>query len=245
MLVLYFHPRERAAQGDFQPVCTMYQGPEDYITLERDGGKSKWRTAAFEKLFQGNYLGQSCAFFSAQDEKRVSNYFKDKDAQGFSALIKFQDAYIAARRKDRQLVQERKILDRMASVPALPDGLESWARRNVLPAHFIYRHARRGTARGVCSSCGHAMTLENVEYKGKATCPHCGREMTMAPRGRTKHIHDRETGVVIQRMGTDGLIVRILKVHARYQDGAPAITVNENARQFVGVGPDGAVNYDD
>ena len=40
VLILHFLPREQAAIGDFRPVCTMFQGPEDYITLERDGGKT-------------------------------------------------------------------------------------------------------------------------------------------------------------------------------------------------------------
>ena len=46
--------------------------------------------------------------------------------------------------------------------------------------------------------------------------------------------------MVLQRMGA-GLIVRILKIQTKYQDAAPAITITENARQFVSLGPDGAV----
>lgn len=242
VLMLHFIPRERAAQGDYRPVWTMFQGPEDYITLERgDDGRTKWRTAAFEMLFRGNYLGRGCAFYSAQDERRVGGYFKDEGAQGFSALIRAQDAYIAARRKDRQLARERKTVARMDGLPALPDGLEDWAYRNVLPGYFFYGHARRGVAKGACSVCGREITMEDVRYNGKATCPHCGRELTMKPRGRVRRLYDRETCQVVQRTAPGELVVRILKATAAYEGDGPIAYVNvrEVARQFVRLGPDG------
>ena len=222
VLILYICSRQDAAEGDYRPVWTMYQGPEDYITLERgDDGKTKWRTAAFEKLFRDNYLGQGCAFYSAQDERRVGSYFKAEGAQGFSALIKTQDAYIAARRKDCQLAQERKIIARMDGLPALPDGLEEWTHREILPGYFFYDHARKGVAKGTCSACDHEITLEDVRYNGKAVCPHCGRELTMKPRGRAKRLHDRETCQVVQRTAPGELMIRILKATAAYEGDGP------------------------
>ena len=45
-LVLYFHDRKQAAQGDFRPVWTMFHSKDGYITLERkEDGKTTWRTA--------------------------------------------------------------------------------------------------------------------------------------------------------------------------------------------------------
>lgn len=62
----------------------------------------------------------------------------------------------------------------MEGVPALPDGLKSCARRSILPAYFVYAHAKKGTAKGTCSACGQGAELSGVRYKGKAACPHCG-----------------------------------------------------------------------
>lgn len=241
ILILYFIPRERAAEGDYRPVWTMFQSQDDYITLEYKDGKSKWRTATFENLFPSNYLGRSCAFYSARDERRVGRYFKDEDAQGFAALIKAQDAYIAARRRSRQLDRERKILARMDGLPALPDGQEDWAHRNILPAYFFYAHTKKGIAKGTCSVCGHEITLENVKYNGEAVCPYCGRSLTMKPRGRIKRLYDRETCQVIQRTAPGELVVRILKVTAAYEGDGPVVYVHihESARQFVSTDPDG------
>lgn len=239
VLMLHFVPRSQATKGDYRPVWTMFQGEGDYITLERSNdGKTKWRTAAFEKLGNDYRFSASCAFYTAQDEQRVGSYFHDAKGKGFTPLISAQDAIWAARYRAKKHRKEQAILARMEGLPALPGGLESWARREVLPAYFVYSHARKGTAKGTCSSCGQGAELSGVKYKGKATCPHCGRELTMTPRGMVKHIHDKDTGVVVQRVGA-GLVVRILKIHAEYQGEAPAISIDENARQFVGVGPDG------
>ena len=62
----------------------------------------------------------------------------------------------------------------------------------------------------------------------------------MCPGGLTKHIQDHETGVVIQRVG-NALAVRILKIGAGYQGGAPSVGIRENARQLIGLDPQGAV----
>ena len=244
MLVLYVYDRERAASGDSRPVWTMFQAGEDYITLaRREDGSTRWRTAAFENLgrdYYFKYFKEKCAFYSTQDEERVCGFFRDHDHSGMAALTRAQQAILDKRLRERLLRREEKVLARMEGIPALPGGVESWARREILPAYFIYGHARKGVAKGVCSSCGHGAELSGVRYKGEAACPHCGREMTMISKGRTKYIHDRGTGVVLQRMGA-GLIVRILKIQTKYQDAAPAITITENARQFVSLGPDGAV----
>lgn len=240
-LVLYVYDRKQAADGDFTPVWTVFQAGGDYITLARYGdGSTGWRTAAFENLARDYYFKKKCAFYSAQDEQRVRNFFHDTDHGGIAALVRAQKAILGERARRRAAREDRKVLAGMAGVPVLPGGLEDWARREVLPAWFIYGHARKGTARGACSSCGHEAELSGVAYKGKATCPHCGREMTMVSRGFTRHIHDRDTGIVLQRVGA-GLAVRVLKVSAEYPDGVPAIGIHENARQLVGLDREGSV----
>ena len=240
-LVLYVYNRAKAAAGDSTPVWTMFQAGSDYITLARYGdGSTSWQTAAFEHLDRNYYFISKCAFYSVQDEQQVCNFFHDADHGGMAALVRAQKAILEERAQRRAALEDRKVLARIKGIPALPGGLEDWARREVLPAYFIYGHAKKGTAKGVCSSCGHGAELSGVEYKGKATCPHCGREMTMVSRGFTRHIRDRDTGVVLQRVGA-GLAIRILKVSAVYPDGIPTVSIRENARQLISLDPEGAV----
>ena len=240
-LVLHVYDRAKAVNGDSTPVWTMFQAGSDYITLARYGdGSTSWRTAVFEHLVRDYYFKNKCAFYSVQDEQRVCGFFRDGDHGGMAALVRAQKAILEERAQRREALEDRKVLACMKGIPALPGGREDWARREVLPAYFIYGHAKKGTAKGTCSSCGHGIELSGVKYKGKAACPHCGREMTMVPGGLAKHIRDRDTGVVLQRVGA-GLAIRILKVSAVYPDGTPMIGIWENARQLIGLDPEGAV----
>lgn len=240
-LVLYIYDRAKAAAGDTTPVWTMFQAGEDYITLaRREDGSTHWREAAFERLGSSYYFTGKCAFYSAQDEQRVCGFFRDQEHDGIAALVHAQQAILEERARRRTARKDRKVMAHMEGIPALPGGLEDWARREVLPAYFIYGHARKGVAKGTCSSCGCEAVLSGVKYKANAPCPHCGREMSMCPGRLAKHIQDRETGVVLQRVGA-GLIVRVLKIGAGYPDGAPSVGIRENARQLFGLDPEGAV----
>ena len=240
-LVLYIYDRERAASGDSTPIWTMFQAGGDYITLaRREDGSTDWRTAAFENLVCDYYFKEKCVFYSARDEERVCSFFRYHNHNGMAALARAQQAILEERARRREAREDRNTLARMKGIPALPGGLEDWARREVLPAYFIYGHARKGVAKGVCSACGHEAVLSGVKYKVKAPCPHCGREMSMCPGGLAKHIQDHETGVVIQRVG-NALAVRILKIGAGYQGRAPSVGIRENARQLIGLDPQGAV----
>lgn len=240
-LVLYVYDRKRVADGDPSPLWTMFQAGGDYVTLARYGdGSTEWRTAAFENLIRGYYFKEKCAFYSARDEQRVCGFFRDHGHGGMEALIRAQKAILAERARRREAREDRKVLTRMEGIPALPKGLSAWARREVLPAYFIYGHARKGVAKGACSACGHEAVLSGVKYKVKAPCPHCGREMSMCPSGLAKHIQDRETGLVVQRVGA-ALAVRVLKIGAEYPGGVPSVGIRENARQLIGLDPEGAV----
>lgn len=240
-LVLYVYDRKRVADGDPSPLWTMFQAGGDYVTLARYGdGSTEWRTAAFENLIRGYYFKEKCAFYSARDEQRVCGFFRDHGHGGMEALIRAQKAILAERARRREAREDRKVLARMEGIPALSKGLSAWARREVLPAYFIYGHARKGVAKGACSACGHEAVLSGVKYKVKAPCPHCGREMSMCPSGLAKHIQDRETGLVVQRVGA-ALAVRVLKIGAEYPGGVPSVGIRENARQLIGLDPEGAV----
>ena len=152
-LVLYIYDRERAASGDSTPIWTMFQAGGDYITLaRREDGSTDWRTAAFENLVCDYYFKEKCVFYSARDEERVCSFFRYHNHNGMAALARAQQAILEERARRREAREDRNTLARMKGIPALPGGLEDWARREVLPAYFIYGHARKGVAKGVCRS---------------------------------------------------------------------------------------------
>lgn len=245
-LLLYIYPRQQAAQGDSSPLWVVFQKKDDYATLERqEDGSFKWRTAAFERLGDSWDFIKRCTFYSFQDERRVLRYLKS-DTNGIQALLDVQNVILGRRRDKRQLMRERKIIGRMASVPALPRGLKSWIHKSVMPAYFFYDHKRGGMGvPGICSACGHEIQLSKVKQGRKSFCPHCKHELTMKPRSRRGYcMTDRETCQVIQNVGNGELIIRIIKVYYTYKGDVPEIQIYENARQFIRLDSDGKLNIE-
>lgn len=217
-LVLYVYPRKQASKEDCKPLWTMFQAKDNFLTLERrEDGSTVWRTAAFNHLIRNIYnFSNQCAFYSSQDERRVLRYFKaDTDADGLQALISAQDAILKRSRKKRQLTKEKAISARMAGLPALPRGLKSYV-KSIMPAYFFYDYNRSKDTSGICSACGHEITLSDIKQGSKAICPHCNHELTAKPRSRRgSNMYDRETFEVIQSVG-DGLVIRIIKAYYSY-----------------------------
>ena len=244
-LVLYVYDRKQAAAGNFTPVWTMFHAGGEYITLAVEpDGKARWRTARFVKLDNDYFFTSKCAFYSSQDEQRVCSFFHDRDHGGIAALTHAQQTILDRRLQKRLCQREQKVMVRMSGLPTLPRDLGDWLRRDILPAYFLYSHARHGKATGVCSACGDEFVLTDVKHNGTASCPHCGRELTMKAKGRMGKLFDRLTCQVIQRTKAGELVIRIIKVNAPIQNDEPQIAVWENARQFVRVDPEGRILCD-
>lgn len=240
-LVLYVYDREQAAGGNRAPVWTVFQGRGDYITLaRREDGTTAWRTAAFERLGDEYNFVNQCAFWSAADRDRVTRFFHDGQREGLDALTHAQSEILEQRLRQRLRERERAVLRRMEHLPALPRNLGRWLRREVVPAYFIYDHAKKGEAAGVCTACGREITLTGVKHNASGVCPRCGREVTMKPRGRIGRLQDWVTCQVVQRTRSGELVVRIIKAIADISE----IKIWENARQFLRLDPEGEAVWD-
>ncbi len=210
-LIINVYSREAAAKGDLAPKWTMFHVQNDYITLERrDDGNTTWRTSCFERLSgQWNFINH-CAFVSLSDEQRVARFFRDTEHSGFICLMRKQNAIMEHRRAKRERKKQRKISQRMRNVPAIPKDLNEWVRRQMMPAYFFYDYKKgRKVVSGLCSACGHEITLTGVKYNAKGICPHCKRELTMKSRKRMGYLLDWDTCQVIQRISANELVIRI------------------------------------
>lgn len=243
-LVLYVFDRQQAENGNSAPVWTMFHAGDDYITLaHRPDGSTRWREASFENLNRDYQFTSKCAFYSVKDQERVARYFHS-EVPGFTPLIHAQYQILNRRQKERQRKRDKAVRDRMKNLQALPRNLATWAHRNIMPAYFFYDHAKKGQATGICTSCGHETALTGVKHNAKGICPHCGRTLTMKPRGRIGRLFDRETFQVLQRTKAGELVVRIIKARCSYYGDRPGTLVNENAREFYRLDPDGHVRCD-
>lgn len=242
-LVLYVYDRKRAAGGDPSPVWTMFQAGDDYITLAvQEDGSTRWREAAFERLGSRYCFTGKCAFYSVQDEQRVRGFFHDHNHGGMAALTRAQKAILDRRAHERQLRREKKTIDRMRPIRALPRGLNGWIRREVMPAYFRCEHASaKKPVTGICTSCGKESTLPHAAHNSKIACPRCGRELTVKSAGKTGRHVDRDTVQVVEGTGGAEVVARIVKVYYSYDRDrlAPNEAIYENTRVFVRQDPDG------
>jgi len=243
ILILYIYLRKKAAQGNLKPCMTMFHSLDNFITLEyKDDGSTVWRTAAFERLDIDGLFHKKCAFYSQKDEVRIGKYFKS-DADGFAPLIRAQDAILERRRIERQRTKEKRILDRMAGVPAMPRGLKAWIHKSVMSGYFFYDFKKGGRdVPGVCSACGRKIKFSGIKQGKKFRCPNCRKEIIAKPRSRRgRDMYDRSTVQVIQRISDRELVIRIVKVYYKYQGDVPDVQMYENARQFITKNPDGRI----
>ena len=242
VLVLYVHDRAEAEQGCTAPRWTVFQTKAEYITLERkDDDILRWRAAAFEHLCGEWNFVTKCALYSAQDGQRITRYFSDSRNVGLAALVQAQRNIQANRARERRQQQEKKICDRMKCVHALPRSLDSWIRKSVMPAYLMCEHtAAHKPVAGVCTACGHEVTLPGVSHNSKTVCPHCHKELTVKSLAKMGYIFDRDTVQVIQRTGPQELVIRIVKAEYSYNGTKADPFVYENARFFVGLSEQGS-----
>lgn len=242
-LVLYVYDRAKAAAGDSAPAWTMFQAGEDYTTLaRRDDGSAYWREAVFENLDRDYWFTSKCAFYSSQDERRVCDFFHDSGHGGIAALVSAQRAIQDKRSQERQRRREKRTIDRMRPLHALPRGLEGWVRREVMPAYFRCEHtSTRRPVTGICTSCGKESTLPGAAHNSKITCPHCKRELTVKSAGKAGRTYDRDTVQVVEKISDTEVVARIVKVYYDYDRDhlLPTERIYENARVFIRLGPDG------
>ncbi len=242
-LVLHIYDRKRTAAGDPAPVWTMFQAGADYVTLaRRDDGSVKWRESSFERLGGDYRFTGKCAFYSARDERRVCDFLRDHDGDGITALVRAQRNILDGRCRERRRRREKRTVERMRPIRALPRGLEGWIRRSVMPAYFRCEHtSAREPVTGICTSCGKKAVLPRAAHNDKIICPHCKRELTVKSAGKMGRHYDRDTVQVVERTGDNEIVARIVKVYYHYgRDGLmPVESIRENARVFVRRGPDG------
>lgn len=246
-LVLYIHDREHAAQGDFLPVWTMFHSKDGYITLTRqEDGKTSWRTASFDNLGKGRHFVRECAFYSTKDQERLERYFLNSKSHGFDPLVQAQ-ADMKARRLEKRLEMRRqKIQNRMACVPPLPHGWQSWAYQATLPAYFFYDYKKgQKSAKGICTNCGREVTLSGLKYNTKGICLHCKWELTMKSRGRRGWIENRDTCQIIQKTSPDEIVIRIIKINCYYIGDIPCKEAYENARLFIQFDKSGPAHWEE
>lgn len=236
ILVLYVYLREQAADGIFIPVWTMFQGRTEYITLFRkEDGSTSWNKAAFCNLKRDYDFGRHCAFYMAGDEERVTRFCKQTANNGFISLYRLQDGIMEKRRRERRQKKEKEILAKMKLVPALPRNINRTIEREIIPHYVFYTYSRKKKGmEGFCTACSSEVLVTGVKHNERGICPLCKEAVTFKSRGKRGMIIDRETLQIFQRISSNEVIVRFIKIYYQYGDEKnPYKSIYENARTFL------------
>ena len=234
MLVIYFVPVAEAAAGNNKPKYVVFQGKDDFITLENcEGGKTRWRTAKIR--WMDNISRSECAFFSKSDSMRVIRFCDPKAKIAFDALANLQWSIRVAQEDQRRRDKKKQIAALMRPVNRrpLPKGLLPWVEWNVFPAHIFYEYRKgKSVMPGYCTRCKTDVLVEKPKHKKAGVCPNCHAEVTFQAAGRAKRVYERETVQVLQRVG-DNLVGRICKASVFFRNyREPEIHLWEAARLF-------------
>ncbi|MBQ8848980.1 MAG: PcfJ domain-containing protein [Clostridia bacterium] len=234
-LVLYVYEKKKVVDGDLTPRWTMFHIKEDYITLCREGDKTKWRTSMFQNLGPYWNFTDKCAFYSTAEEERVARFFKNTAYKGFRCLNAVQNAIVRKRTRLAEINNQKTIAARMKVVKALPRNIRNYMYMETLPHYVFYDyHKSKAPMKGYCTACKKEVGVVGKKNNEKGFCPNCKRYVTFKSRGRRGHFHDRSTAQVIQRTGENEIVVRFIKAYCNYYKcDVPAFSVYETARLFI------------
>lgn len=234
-LVLYIYAKESVLTGNHTPRWTMFQQKGGYITLCADDKGTRWQQSMFENLGKDYFFRDKCSFYSQSDEKRVTRYCQSERQKGFDSLCLFQLDLLRKKQRENELKKQRKIIERMKPVGALPRDIKGFMHREALPHYIFYDYAKgKAPKNAYCTACKHNVSVAEAKHNGEGVCPHCKRKITFKSRGRRGYIVDRSTAQVIQQLGSNEMIIRFVKAYRRYpKSDTPEFHVYENARLFL------------
>lgn len=197
------------------PLFRHFIDAEGDTTFDRRG---KSRTAALYYLLQEERVN---ATWRPQD-LRYSDDFEGTvhsvlpaypHTRALDRIFQHQEAIRKTALKLRQQAEKDKIDARMAIVPEVPAGFESWV-RDVLMAdqQFVfYYYDRKGQHQGACSVCGYEGIFPDARRGAKGACPSCGCAITYLPQLASKSVHARKHVAIFQKVD-DALILRAFTI---------------------------------
>lgn len=234
-LVLYVYVKKNVLAGDFVPRWTMFQSKDDYITLCNDEKGTRWQNSMFCKLGRDSCFRKKCSFYSQSDEDRVTRYCQKENLKSFDSLSCVQYTLFYIKQRENELKGQQKIAERMEPVKSLPRDIKGFMYRETLPHYIFYDYAKgKAPLNAYCTGCKHEVSVAAAKHNSKGVCPHCKRKIIYKSRGRRGYMVDRSTAQIIQRVGENEVIIRIVKAYCTYaKQDTPEFSVYENARLFL------------
>lgn len=244
VLTVYFYDCERLKTNDRMPKWVVFQGKDDFATLERDAaGNVKWRDAMLTNLtgyYSGSFL-PACVFYKKTGCHTIARYIhvEANPTLVLKQLDRYQQDIRDRQAKIRRYKRDAVVRDKMRRVPQTPANLKRWADKHIMPHYLFYNYNNgRSKTQARCTYCEKFSVIERPKNNDVLRCPKCGQKVIAKAQGKRAAYHeDRETCQVIQKISDEELLIRIFKVRWAYKEkkNTPAKEIYENARLFIRV----------
>ena len=230
VLTVYFYECERLKANDRMPKWVVFQGKDDFATLERDAaGNVKWRDAMLTNLtgyYSGSFL-PACVFYKKTGCHTIARYIHVEANP--TLVLRHLDDYQQDTRdrqaKVRRYKRDAVVRDKMRRVPQTPANLKRWADKHIMPHYLFYDYNNgRAKTQARCTYCEKFSVIERPKNNDVLRCPKCGQKVIAKAQGKRAAYHeDRETCQVIRQISPQELVVRIYKLYWFYAKGKDSI----------------------
>lgn len=230
VLAVYFYECERLKANDCMPKWVVFQGKDDFATLEHDAaGNIKWRNAMLTNLtgyYSGSFL-PACVFYKKTGCHTIARYInvEANPTLVLKQLDRYQQDIRDRQTKIRRYKRDAVVRDKMRRVPQTPANLKRWADKHIMPHYLFYNYNNgRSKTQVRCTYCEKFSVIERPNNNDVLRCPKCGQKViAKAQEKRAAYHEDRETCQVIRRISPQELVVRIYKLYWSYAKGKDSI----------------------
>lgn len=226
VLTVCFYECERLKANDRMPKWVVFQGKDDFATLERDAtGNVKWRDAMLTNLtgyYSGSFL-PACVFYKKTGCHTIARYIhvEANPTLVLRHLDDYQQDIRDRQAKIRRYKRDTVVRDKMRSVPKTPANLKRWADKHIMPHYLFYDYNNgRVKTQVYCTYCEKFSVIKRPKINDILRCPKCDQKVIDKAQGRRAAYHeDRETCQVVQQISPQELVVRIYKLYWSYIKG--------------------------
>ena len=230
VLAVYFYECERLKANDRMPKWVVFQGKDDFTTLERDAaGNVKWRDAMLTNLtgyYSGSFLS-ACVFYKKTGCHTIARHIhvEANPTLVLKQLDRYQQDIRDRQAKVRRYKRDTVVRDKMRRVPQTPANLKRWADKHIMPHYLFYDYNNgRAKTQARCTYCEKFSVIKRPKNNDVLRCPKCGQKVIAKAQGKRAAYHeDRETCQVIRQISPQELVVRIYKLYWSYTKGKDTI----------------------
>ena len=133
VLAVYFYECERLKANDRMPKWVVFQGKDDFVTLERDAeGNVKWRDSMLENLVDESFykFRESCVFYKGLDSIGRFRYIHQKVIpRKFCRTELVPAGFATNRQKSAAAKRDKGIVEQNEKIPAAPSNLARWIKQ--------------------------------------------------------------------------------------------------------------------